>query len=587
MASSMLAMLVFGIVLISLNWKLALIALAGLPIFAYSFSHMRARTRETARERTRRQTDVAQALSEVLTGNEKVKLYGVQDYLTHRFVSFMDVLRALVVRITLMSSQSNSTSALITNGAQVAVLVVGGYLVIEGELRAGDLMAFYVMLLQLYQPAGQFTGSMQFVNQATLSLDRLAAIFSQEEEQDAPGAVEVAPLREAIRLEAVSYGRAKGKDLVRDLTVEIEANTKVAFVGPPGAGKTSLMELLPRLFDVAGGTITWDGVDLRKMKLASLRHNLAVVSQETYVFRATIYDNIRYGRIDATDEEIIAASRQAGLHDSIMDLPGGYDTQVHDRDTSLGLVQRQRLTVARALLQDASVILMDDALSALDSPTQKELEDALRGPTGDKTLIKIAQRLGTVLDSDRIFVMDAGKLVEEGTHDELLNRGALYPQLLKDELGAGAVSGAFQAVRRLAKQAPFSSLNAEVLERVARLMLYAERAPGEVICRQGSVGDELFVLGKGEVEVVLEEEEGGERILGFLSEGDYFGEISFIRRIPRTATVRARNNVELHVLRRLDFDQLLENLGEDILAHFEGTAQARLEANRAQVVAPS
>lgn len=595
MAQSFLAMLIFGIVLVSLNWKLSLIALAGLPIFAWSFSRMRARTRQTARERTRRTTDVSLALGELFNANEKIKLYGLREYLTHRFVGSMEVLRALVVRITLMASASTSTSALITNGAQVAILVVGGLLVIEStdptnptrELTAGDLMAFYVMMLQLYAPAGLFTSSMQFVNQATTSLDRLNAIFREPAEDEAPEAATLGPLRAVLCLEGVNYGRTRGKDLVRDLSFEVKAGTKVAVVGPPGAGKASLMELLPRLFEVAGGTITWDGVDTRQATLPSLRRQLALVSQETFVFRATLYDNIRYGRVDAADEQVIAAARRAGLHEFISDLPGGYDTQVNDRDTTLGLVQRQRLAVARAILQDGSVVLMDDALSALDTPTQKALEDELRGPAGDKTMIRVAQRLGSILDADQILVMDGGKLVEQGTHDELLSSGQLYTQLLKDELGAGAVSGAFQAVRRLARQAPFSSLSAEVLEEVARLMLYAERNPGDIICRQGTVGDELFVLGKGEVEVVLEEDERHERILGFLNEGDYFGEISFLRRVPRTATIRARTNLELHILRRQDFDGLLDRLGQGVVEHFDRTAEARLEATRAKLVGQS
>jgi CRP-like cAMP-binding protein len=239
---------------------------------------------------------------------------------------------------------------------------------------------------------------------------------------------------------------------------------------------------------------------------------------------------------------------------------------------------------------------MDDAMSALDSPSQRELENVLRGlpPDGGdgpvaqlhpKTLIRIAQRLSSTTDADLILVMNNGRLEAEGTHEELADASPLYAQLLKDELGAGAVSGAFQAVRRLARQAPFKELPSEVLEEVARLMLYAERSPGDVICRQGTVGDELFVLGRGEVEVVLEEDEGNERIINFLHEGDYFGEISFLRRVPRTATVRARTAAELHILRRQDFDQLLANLPPEITAHLDRTAQDRIDATRAQLAA--
>jgi ATP-binding cassette subfamily B protein len=586
-----LAMLIFGTVLISLNFKLSLIALAGLPIFALSFQRMRAKLREAVLERTRRQSEISQTLVETLNAPEKIRLYSIIDYLADRFAIRMGLARDHMVRITEMASTATSTSALITNGAQVLVLIIGGLIVIDSQqlqrpdLTTGDLMAFYVLLLQFYAPAATFTGAMQFINQATTSVDRVNNILNQQAEQDAPDAVEVGPLRDAIRFDAVSHGRAKGKDLVKDLTLEIKAGSKVAFVGPPGAGKASLMELLPRLSEVADGAITWDGIDLRKIKVDSLRRQMAVVSQETYVFRATVYDNIRYGRVDATDEEVIGAAQQAGLHEFILGLPGGYDTQLNDRDAAFGLVQRQRLTVARALLQDAPVILMDDALSALDAPGQRELEDALRPPGSGKTLIRVAQRIGSVLDADQIFVMDGGQLVERGRHDTLSDAGGLYTQLLKDELGAGAVSGAFQAVRRLARQAPFSTLPPEVLEEVARLMLYAERSTGDVICRQGSVGDELFVLGRGEVDVVLEDEEGHERIIGSLNEGEYFGEISFLRRVPRTATVRARTQTELHILRRQDFDQLLERLGSDLTAHLDRTAQERIDATRAKLAA--
>jgi ABC-type multidrug transport system fused ATPase/permease subunit len=589
MGQSLLAMLIFAAALISLNWKLSIIALAGLPVFVVSFRRMRARLREATLERSRRQSEISQSLSETLLAPERVRLYGLIDYLTQRFIERMQLARDQVVKLNLMTSTSASTSALITNGAQVATLVLGGLIIIDSQgrdLTTGDLMAFYVLLLQLYAPAGVFTGAMQYVSQATTSLDRVNNVLAREIEKDAPGAVEIGPLGDAIRLESVSYGRAEGKDLVKDLTLEIKAGSKVAFVGPPGSGKASIMELLPRIFEVAEGTITWDGTDLRKIKSSSLRRHLAVVSQETFVFRATVYDNIRYGRTDASDDQIIEAVQRAGLHEFILGLPGGYDTQVNDRDASFGLVQRQRLAVARALLQDASVILMDDALSTLDVPAQRELEQALQGSGRGKTLIRVAQRLGTVQDADRIYVMEGGRIVQQGRHEDLADeRDGLYAQLLKDELGAGAVSGAFQAVRRLAKQAPFSALPPRVLEEVARLMLYAERSPGDVICRQGSLGDELFVLGRGEVEVVLEAEDGQERILNALNEGEYFGEISFLRRIPRTATVRARTPVELHILRRQDFDYLLANLGPDVTAHLDRTAQERIDATRSRLAA--
>jgi ATP-binding cassette subfamily B protein len=308
--------------------------------------------------------------------------------------------------------------------------------------------------------------------------------------------------------------------------------------------------------------------------------------QDTFILNLTIYENIQVGRADATEAEVIEAAKGAGLHSWVTSLPGGYDTVVSDRDTAVSTPNRQRIAAARALLRtDASLVLMEDALAALDAAEQREIEQRLRGPDGNRTMIKIAQRLATVTDSDEIVVMDGGEIVERGTNDDLIEAGGLYVQLIKDELGEAAVSGARQAVRRLSKLAPFSSLPPEVLEETARLLLYAERAPGEILCRQGSVGDELFIIGRGDVEIVVTDDEGIERIVNVLGEGDKFGEISFLRRVPRTATVRAQTNVEVHILRRLDFDALLERMGADISAHLEDTAQARIEDTRQKLAA--
>lgn len=585
MLQSIGTMLLFALVLLSINWKLSSVALVGLPVFAVVYQKMRAQTRDAVQERARRVGDVSNSLFENLNAQERIKLYGMREFLTERFRYRAQLARDLVIRISMLSAATAQTGTLITNGAQVLILTVGGWLVLDREINSADLMAFYVLLLQLYAPAGMLTSAITVLGQTGASLDRVKSILDMQPEADPPDAREAAPLREAIRVENVTFGYQRGKELLKGMSAEVPAGAKVAFVGPPGSGRSALMDLLPRLYDVGSGAVTWDGVNVRQLTRDSLRRELAVLTQEQYVFNVTIYDNIRYGGINATEEEVVAAARAAGLHDFIMGLPAGYDTQVNDRDTSLGLGHRQRLAAARVLLRPASVVLMDDALSALDAPGQRELEQALRGPAGTRTLVKIAQRVSAVTDCDLVYVMDGGAVVEQGRHEELTDRGGLYTQLVKDELGEGAVSGAFAAVRRLAKQAPFSSLPPEILEEVARLMLYAERGPGDVICRQGSVGDELYFIGKGEVEILLETEDGAERILGYLEEGEYFGEISFLRRVPRTATCRACTNCELHILRRQDFDHLMDRLGSDVTAHLDRTAQERIEATKSRLAA--
>jgi ATP-binding cassette subfamily B protein len=591
MVSNGIAMILFGATLITLNWMLSIVALLGLPVFAFSYRQGRATMRQNQRETVRRNQEIQQLVIENMNAQPLLKTWNLQKSVMERFREKLETNREINIRNTMITQAFARATVLITNFVQVAVLVFGGAVVIWSngqDLTAGGLSAFYVLLLRFYGPAGLFAGAFQTLTLSADGLGRFSAILNRKPEEDPPNAVTLQPLREAIRFEGVGYAPTKGKSLLKDLNVEILAGSSVAFVGPTGAGKATLMQLLPRVADPTEGRITWDGVDLASATRESVRSQIVVLPQDTFILNLTLHENILVGRPDATDAEVKEAARAAGLHSWIVGLPGGYDTIVSDRDTAVNTPNRQRIAAARALLRtDASLVLMEDALSALDAAEQREIEQHLRGPDGTRTMIKVAQRLGTVTDADEIIVMDAGEIVQRGKHDDLLESGGLYVQLIKDELGEAAVSGARQAVRRLGRLEPFSSLPPEVLEETARLLLFAERAPGEILCRQGSVGDELFIIGRGDVEIVVADEEGHERIVNILHEGDYVGEISFLHRTPRNATVRAQTNVEVHILRRLDFDALLERLGSVTLTHLEDTAQARIEDTRKKLAAAS
>jgi ABC-type transport system involved in Fe-S cluster assembly fused permease/ATPase subunit len=508
-----------------------------------------------------------------------------------RFRERLDINRELNVRNMIITSMLGRTTILITNFAQVSLLVIGGLIVIwsnGADLTAGGLFAFYALLLRLYAPAGIFAGAFQTLSLSADGMERVNRILERKVEEEPAEAVKLAPLKEALRFEDVGFAQVQGKNLLKDVSLAIPTGSTVAFVGPTGAGKATLMQLLPRLHDVTEGRITWDGVDLKQASRESVRAQVISLPQETFVLNMTIYDNIHLGRPSAPEQEVISAARTVGLYDFVQGLPGGFDTVVSDRDTTLSTPHRQRLAAARALLRtEASVLLIEDGLSAIEAAEQQEIERALRGPDGARTVIKITSRIGTITGADEIFVMEGGEVVEHGKHDDLVEGNGLYAQLTKDELGEAAVSGALQAVRRLGKVAPFSSLPAEVLEETAHLLLYAERDPGEVICRQGSHGDELYIIGRGDVEIVVADDEGHEQIVNVLGEGDYVGEISFLRRVPRTTTVRAQSKVELHILRRVDFDALLERLGAGTLDHMEETAQSRIEDTKQKLAALS
>ncbi|MFN0069934.1 MAG: ABC transporter transmembrane domain-containing protein [Chloroflexota bacterium] len=588
--SNGLAMLLFGFSMLSTNLVLAGIAIAGLPLFAFSARTGRVTTRELQREGSRRASEIQQALFENLAGQRFLRFWNARLPAVTRFEERLQINRDLNVRTTLVTSTFARASMLITNAAQVAILITGGAIVIlsEGQdLTAGALAAFYLLLLRLYGPAGQFAGATQALTQGADGLNRLRKVFDQKPEEEPVGGLPLQPLQTAIELRDVKLSQNGGKVILKGLNADIPAGKKIAFVGPTGSGKANLITLLPRLEGVTSGQVLWDGVDTATVTRDTLRSQLTVLTQDTFVLNATIYENIRITKPDATEDEVLHASMEAGLHEIVSGLPGGYDTITSDRDPTLPASTRQRLSVARALLRDASVVLMDDAMSALDPPTQRAMELKLRASASSGTLILVAQRIGSVEDADTIYVMDDGQVVESGTHDELLDRQGLYVQLLKDELGEAAVSGARQAMRRLSKLAPFSSLPPEVIEETSNLLLFMERLPGQDIVREGSLGDELFIIGRGEVEIVVHDEDAHEQIVATLTEGDYFGEISFLRRTARTATVRARTPTELHVLRRVDFDLLLNRLGEGTLEHMEETARARLEDTRSKLAALS
>jgi ATP-binding cassette subfamily B protein len=583
-----IAMAMFGSTLLSLNLWLGLVAIAGLPFFALAARHGRAAMRQASRERGRRASEIQQTLFENLAGQRFLRLWNACSVARERFEQRLEIHRDLNIRMAMLGQALARATGVITNVAQLAVLGLGGLLVIvsSGEqLTPGGLMAAYLLLMRLYLPAGSFAGAIQSLEQAADALTRLRKVLDQPAEHEPPDAVTLAPLARTLTLDDLMLVQPNGKARLRGLSAEIRAGTKVAFVGATGSGVAGLLTVLPRLDEPTAGRIVWDGLDVSQATRASLRDQLTVLLQDTFVVRASIYDNIRLGRASAAEAEVLAAARAAGLHESVLGLPNGYDTVVGDRDALLTAALRQRLGVARALLSGGSVVLMDDATSALEPHAQRDLEAALRGPDRARTLIRVTQRLSTVADADCIYVLDDGRIVEQGTHDDLVGRSGLYVQLLNDELGDAGIGGARQAVRRLSKLAPFSDLPPTVLEELAKLVLFMVRDAGQEIVRQGSHSDELFIIGRGELEVLVRDEQGVDRLMNVLGEGDYVGEISFLRGVPRTATLRARTQTELYVLRRLDVDQLLARLDTGLLAHhadvlsqIEATAQARLDA---------
>jgi ABC-type multidrug transport system fused ATPase/permease subunit len=319
--------------------------------------------------------------------------------------------------------------------AIVTTIWYGGHEVARGHLTIGDLTAFLFYLQLLQMPVRALGFIVNIVARATSSGQRIYEILDAESAvKEKPNAIELKDVKGHVRFEDVSFGYDAISPVLRHISFEARPGEMVALLGPTGSGKSTIVNLLPRFYDVTGGRITIDGIDIRDVTLASLRRSIGIVQQDVFLFLDTIRENIRYGRPDATDEEVIQAAKIARIHDFIMSLPDGYDTWVGERGVTLSGGQKQRIAIARTLLLNPAILVFDDSTSSVDMETEYLIQQALAELMRGRTTFVIAQRLRTVERADQILVLRRGEIVERGRHEELLAKGGLYRQIYDLEL---------------------------------------------------------------------------------------------------------------------------------------------------------
>jgi ABC-type multidrug transport system fused ATPase/permease subunit len=563
-----LAIVMNGLVLLGLEPRLALVVLLGLPILGLLYRMRRRNLRAAARERTRRISGLSARVGELTSLQLLVKIYGAATYFAARIGRQLEVHRHLNVAYSRESTTLAQGASLVMHLTQVAVLLVGGYLVIisDGQdLGAGGLAAFYVVLGQVFGPVSQVASARQGLTDADAAVERVAELLAEPTEADLPDAQELGPLRQAIQFADVTFGYSPtSRPVLHNLNLTIRSGLTVAFVGPTGAGKSSIVNLLPRLYAPASGTITWDGLDIQRASLHSLRRQIALVPQDAILLATTVYENIRFGLEHASEADVRRAAELALADGFITALPDGYDTNVGERGAGLSGGQRQRIALARALLRDPSVLILDEATSALDSTTQRAVQEGLTVPLHPggppRTVIKIAHRLETVADADLIFVLEDGWLVQQGSHDELIEAGGLYAQLVTDQVGTLSDTlrpSVAQVIRWLARLAPFAELSPDGLSRLARLLVRRELQAGEELFAAESASDELFLVGRGRVAVVRTDADGTDHLVAMLGPGELLGWTSFSRQQPHTRAARTASETVVFKLTRQAYETAL------------------------------
>jgi len=421
-------------VMIYLDWALAAVVLGIYPIAAIPIVRIGKRLRQHSTSVQEHAGDVTGMLDESFAGIRLIKTYGLESYQTARAHDRFEELYNRFMKIVRTRGRIDPFLEAIGGIAIAGVLAFAGWRVISGTGSIGDLTGFITALL-IAAPSVRALGTMNASLQEGLAaVQRVFSLLdSAPSVSNAPDARPLTVTAGAVRFRDVEfgYGRDSAVSAVRDLTLDIPAGQTVALVGPSGAGKTTVLNLIPRLFDVRAGSIEIDGQDIRRVTLSSLRGAMALVSQDVVLFNDTVRANIAFGRLDADDAAVRAAAEAAAAHDFIAALPDGYDTVVGDRGSKLSGGERQRGALARAMLRDAPILLLDEATSALDAESERRVQAALEKLTEGRTTLVIAHRLATVRNADRIVVLQDGTVVEHGTHESLTAEGGLYARLCR------------------------------------------------------------------------------------------------------------------------------------------------------------
>ncbi len=422
----------YVIMMVAISWELSIFSILFLPVVALLIGSIVKRLRHPARTNQQRMGEMVSTLEESLAGIKVIKSYNATQYVKKKYYEISADLARLTLSMARRQQLASPMSEFLGITAVGVILVFGGSLVAKGSLDPGGFIAFVAIFSQITRPVRTFIDQFANINQGIAAGERIFSVIdSRPEVEDKPDARTLTGLKRKIEFRDVHFSYDGTREVIDGFSFEILRGQTVALVGPSGGGKSTLSELIPRFYDPTRGEILIDGISLRDYTQESLRAHMSVVAQDTVLFNDTIENNIAMGKPGATHEEVVEAARIANADSFIRECAEGYDTNIGDRGVKLSGGQRQRLSIARAVLKNPDILILDEATSALDTESEKLVQEALNKLLVGRTSVVIAHRLSTIHNADRIIVFDHGRIAEEGTHNELMERGGIYAKLIE------------------------------------------------------------------------------------------------------------------------------------------------------------
>ena len=420
------------VMMVAISWELAIFSVLFLPVVALLIGSIVKKLRHPARTNQQRMGEMVSTLDESLSGIKVIKSYNATEYIKQKYYAISADLARLTLSMARRQQLASPMSEFLGITAVGVILVFGGSLVAKGVLDPGGFIAFIAIFSQITRPVRTFIDQFANINQGIAAGERIFSIIDTKPEiQDKPGARELTGLKEKIEFRDVHFTYDGEREVIDGISFEIRRGQTVALVGPSGGGKSTLSELLPRFYDPSAGEILIDGISLRDYTQESVRAHMSVVAQDTVLFNDTIENNIGMGKRGATHEEVVEAAKVANADCFIRECTDGYGTNIGDRGVKLSGGQRQRLSIARAVLKNPDILILDEATSALDTESEKLVQDALNNLLKGRTSVVIAHRLSTIHNADLIVVVDHGRIAEQGTHNELMERNGIYAKLIE------------------------------------------------------------------------------------------------------------------------------------------------------------